>query len=65
MELRCCIGNTELKGKTKHHIIHHRYFGYIVARHFLQDDAALPPLHLVEELPVLVVADGKGGKSDL
>jgi len=65
MELRCCIGNAELKGKTKHHIIHHRYFGYIAARHFLKDNAALPPLYLVKELPVLVVANFKGGKGDL
>jgi len=30
----------------------------------LQDDAALPPLHLVEELPVLVVCDFQGSKGD-
>jgi len=59
------IGHKELKGETKHQIVQHVYFGHTATGHFLQDDAALPPLHLVEELPVLVVADGKGGKGDL
>jgi len=31
----------------------------------LKDNAALPPLYLVKELPVLVVSDFKGGKGDL
>ena len=50
-------GHLQLKGKREHQIVHYRYFYYIAARHFLQDDAALGPLHLVKELPVLVMAD--------
>jgi len=60
----CCKGQSELKGKAEHHIVQHVYFGHAAARHFLQDDAALPPLHLVEELPVLVVCDFQGSKGD-
>jgi len=55
----------ELKGKAKYQIVRHRYFDYIAARHFLKDNAALVPLHLVKEAPVLVVSDFKGCKSKL
>jgi len=58
------IGHKELKGETKHQIVQHVYFGHTATGHFLQDDAALPPLHLVEELPVLVVCDFQGSKGD-
>lgn len=57
--------NVELKGKTKHQIIQYRYFGQARLWQFLEDDTALGALHPVKELPVLVVADSKGCKSDL
>jgi len=60
----CCKWQSELKGKAEHHIVQHVYFGHAATGHFLQDDAALPPLHLVEELPVLVVYDFQRCKGD-
>jgi len=64
MELRCCIRNAELKGKAEDHIVQHVYFGHAATGHFLQDDAALPPLDLVEELSFLVVYDFQRCKGD-
>jgi len=58
------IGHKELKGETKHQIVQHVYFGHTATGHFLQDDAALPPLHLVEELSFLVVYDFQRCKGD-
>lgn len=56
-------GHGKLKGEGKHHIVQHRYLGHALLWGFLEDHMALRPMHLLQQLPVLVVLDLQAGKA--
>ncbi|MDC6364117.1 MULTISPECIES: hypothetical protein [Flavobacteriaceae] len=56
------VGHGELEGEGKHHIVQHRYLGHALLWGFLEDQMALRPMHLLQQLPVLVVLDFQAGK---
>lgn len=57
------VGHGKLEGKGEHHIVQHRYLGHALLWGFLEDQMALRPMHLLQQLPVLVVAYFQVGKA--
>jgi hypothetical protein len=57
------VGHGKLKGEGKHHIVQHRHLGHALLWGFLEDHMALRPTHLLQQLPVLVVAYFQAGKA--
>jgi len=57
------VGHGKLKGEGEHHIVQHRYLGHALLWRFLEDQMALWPMHLLQQLPLLVVLDLQAGKA--
>jgi hypothetical protein len=57
------LGHGKLKGEREHHIVQHCYLGHALLWGFLEDQMALRPVHLLQQLPVLVVLDLQAGKA--
>jgi hypothetical protein len=57
------VGHAKLEGEGKHHIVQHHHLGHALLWRFLEDHMALRPMHLLQQLPVLVVLDFQVGKA--